>query len=70
MAFTSSRDYHRFRNTVLGASRDLQVISSLVENYPMLDSGKVWGVRLGSGSNPWPGYASKTWSLSADVAQL
>jgi len=44
MGYTSNRDYQRFRNTVLGASRDLQVISKLVEDYPMLDSGKVWGV--------------------------
>jgi len=46
MGFISNRDYQRFRNTVLGGSRDLQVICRLVQAYPMIDAYKVWGVRL------------------------
>jgi len=46
MDFTSNRDYQRFRNTLLGSSRDLQVIKKLTETYSNINTYKIWGVRL------------------------
>lgn len=42
--FESSRDYQRFRNTLIGASKDYQVILSLLTNFPKIDTEKLWGV--------------------------
>jgi len=46
MGFTSNRDYQRFRNTLLGSSRDLQVIKKLTETYSNINTYKIWGIRL------------------------
>ena len=44
LGFKSNRDYQRFRNTILGASRDYQVIAALVKKYPKLDTKSIWGL--------------------------
>lgn len=44
LGFKNSRDYQRFRNTLLGASRDYQVIVSLLKEIPDIDTKKLWGI--------------------------
>ncbi|MES0490759.1 MAG: hypothetical protein ABUK01_12245 [Leptospirales bacterium] len=44
MGFTSNKDYQRFRNTILGASRDYQVILALVKKYPKIDTVTIWSI--------------------------
>ncbi len=44
LGFENSRDYQRFRNTLLGASRDYQVIVSLLREIPGIDTKKIWGI--------------------------
>ncbi|MES0492079.1 MAG: hypothetical protein ABUK01_18975 [Leptospirales bacterium] len=46
MDLKSNKDYQRFRNTVLGASRDLQVIKKLTKSFRNIDTYKIWGVNL------------------------
>ncbi|MES0490905.1 MAG: hypothetical protein ABUK01_12990 [Leptospirales bacterium] len=46
MGLKSNKDYQRFRNTVLGASRDLQVIKKLTKSFKNIDTYKIWGVNL------------------------
>ena len=42
--FKGNKEYQRFRNTILGASCDYQVISVLLKNFPNLDTYAIWGV--------------------------
>ena len=42
--FEDNRDYQRFRNTILGASRDYQVILVLMDKYPNIDTKAIWGI--------------------------
>ena len=42
--FAGSKNYQRFRNTILGASRDYQVILALVKDYPKIDTKAIWGI--------------------------
>ena len=46
--YENNRDYQRFRNTVLGASKDYQVIAKLLEEFEELDTKKIWGVDASS----------------------
>lgn len=48
LGFTSSKDYQRFRNTLLGSSRDLQVIYKLTKRFKKIDTYEIWGIRLKS----------------------
>lgn len=42
--FTGSKDYQRFRNTVMGVSRDYQVIIALLKRFPKIDTKAIWGI--------------------------
>jgi len=42
--FKDNRGYQRFRNTILGASRDYQVIHSLMKKYPKIDTKAIWKI--------------------------
>ncbi|MES0491384.1 MAG: hypothetical protein ABUK01_15425 [Leptospirales bacterium] len=42
--FPGAKNYQRFRNTILGASKDYQVILALVENIPKIDTAAIWGI--------------------------
>ena len=46
--YKTNRDYQRFRNTVLGASKDYQVIAKLLGEFKDLDTKKIWGVEASS----------------------
>ncbi|MES0491616.1 MAG: hypothetical protein ABUK01_16590 [Leptospirales bacterium] len=44
MGFLGAKDYQRFRNTLLGASRDYQVIMALLQKYPKIDTVSIWSL--------------------------
>lgn len=42
--FKGSQNYQRFRNTILGSSKDYQVILVLLKHFPKLDTNALWGL--------------------------
>ncbi len=44
MGFKGSKEYQRFRNTILGASKDMQVIQALIKSIPKIDTNAIWGI--------------------------
>lgn len=44
LGFAGAKNYQRFRNTILGASKDYQVIHALLEKIPKIDTAAIWGI--------------------------
>lgn len=44
LGFKGPKEYQRFRNTVLGSSKDLQVIQAIIKKFPNVDTQAIWGV--------------------------
>ncbi|MES0490895.1 MAG: hypothetical protein ABUK01_12940 [Leptospirales bacterium] len=42
--FAGNKNYQRFRNTMLGASKDYQVISALLKKFPDIDTTAIWSI--------------------------
>jgi len=44
LGFEGNKNYQRFRNTILGISRDYQVIYALLKKFPDIDTDAIWKI--------------------------